>query len=114
MERFREYSPAGTLTLERHSLHVSDGARLICLVETTAVDAGAAAGSAPSTATRYQFGNSLGSAVLELDPTAAVLTYEEYYPYGSTSFQTGTSAAEVSLKRYRYTGKERDPETGLY
>ena len=24
------------------------------------------------------------------------------------------SAAEVSLKRYRYTGKERDEETGLY
>jgi RHS repeat-associated protein len=113
-EVYREYSPAGTLTLERQSLHVPDGAQLICLVETTTVDASAAAGSAPSTATRYQFGNLLGSAVLELDPTAAILTYEEYYPYGSTSFKTGSSAAEVSLKRYRYTGKERDPETGLY
>jgi RHS repeat-associated protein len=113
-EVYREYSPTGTLTLQRQSLHVPDGARLICLVETTTVDASVPAGSGPSTVTRYQFGNLLGSAVLELDPTAAILTYEEYYPYGSTSFQTGSSAAEVSLKRYRYIGKERDPETGLY
>ena len=35
------------------------------------------------------------------------------YPYGSTSYQAGRSVAEVSLKRYRYTGKERDEETGL-
>jgi RHS repeat-associated protein len=113
-EVYREYSPTGTLTLERQSLHVPDGAQLTCLVETTTVDASATADSAPSTVTRYQFGNLLGSAVLELDPTGAILTYEEYYPYGSTSFQTGASAAEVSLKRYRYTGKERDVETGLY
>ena len=44
---------------------------------------------------------------------ARVITYEEYYPYGSTSYQAGRSLAEVSLKRYRYTGKERDEETGL-
>jgi RHS repeat-associated protein len=44
----------------------------------------------------------------------AVISYEEYYPYGSTSFQVGRSSTEVSLKRYRYTGKERDEETGLY
>jgi RHS repeat-associated protein len=113
-EVYREYSPAGQLTLERQSLHVADGARLVCLVETTTVDAGAKAGTVPSAVTRYQFGNLLGSAVLELDPTAAILTYEEYYPYGSTSFQSGSSAAEVSLKRYRYTGRERDQETGLY
>ena len=30
-----------------------------------------------------------------------------------TSYQAGRSAAEVSLKRYRYTGKERDEESGL-
>ena len=46
--------------------------------------------------------------------TAQIISYEEYYPYGSTSYQAGRSAAEVSLKRYRYTGMERDEETGLY
>jgi RHS repeat-associated protein len=49
-----------------------------------------------------------------LDELAAVISYEEYYPYGSTSYQAGRTVAEVSLKRYRYTGKERDEETGLY
>jgi RHS repeat-associated protein len=62
---------------------------------------------------RYQLNNHLGSACLELDRDGAVISYEEYYPYGSTSYQAGHSVAEVSLKRYRYTGKERDEETGL-
>ena len=44
---------------------------------------------------------------------AQIISYEEYYPYGSTSYQAGRSQTEVSLKRYRYTGKERDEETGF-
>ena len=57
--------------------------------------------------------NHLGSASVELDEDGALISYEEYHPYGTTAFQAGRSAAEVSLKRYRYTGKERDEETGL-
>ena len=113
-EIYREYSPAGALTLERQSLVIPDGAALVCLIETTTTDSTAAPGAVPTTVSRYQFGDLLGSAVLELDVAAAILSYEEYYPYGSTSFQTGRSAAEVSTKRYRYTARERDPETGLY
>ena len=67
----------------------------------------------PHNSLRYQFGNHLGSASLELDDAGQIISYEEYYPYGSTSYQAGRSAAEVSLKRYRYTGKERDEETGF-
>jgi len=113
-EVYREYSPTGTVTLERQTLHVADVGKLVCLVETTGIDGSAAPGATPSSLSRYQFGNLLRSAVLELDSAAAIISYEEYYPYGSTSFQTGRSVAEVSLKRYRYTGKERDNETGLY
>lgn len=114
-EVYREYGAGGAVTLERQTLHVSDGAGRICLLETTTVDSGAAAvPPASSTLARYQLGNTLGSAVLELDEGAAIISYEEYYPYGSTSFQSGRSAAEVSLKRYRYTGKERDEESGFY
>src|SRR5260370_9397700 len=65
------------------------------------------------TTIRYQFDNHLGSSCLELDENAAVITYEEYYPYGSTSYHAGRSLVEVSLKRYRFTGKERDNETGF-
>jgi RHS repeat-associated protein len=62
---------------------------------------------------RYQLANHLGSSVLELDQHAQVISYEEYYPYGSTSYQAVRLRTETP-KRYRYTGKERDTETGLY
>jgi len=42
-----------------------------------------------------------------------LISYEEYHPYGTTAFQAGRSVAEVHQKRYRYTGKERDEETGF-
>jgi RHS repeat-associated protein len=113
-EIYRQYDSTGNnIILERQSLHVSDGATRICLLETTTIDTSAPA-TAPSIATRYQLSNHLGSAVLELDISAAIISYEEYHPYGSTSFQGGRTMAEVSLKRYRYTGKERDAENGFY
>jgi RHS repeat-associated protein len=107
LEMYREYDGAGNTTLERQTLRAMDDKRRIALVETKM-------GVPPSPAIRYQFDNHLGTACLELDDSAAVVTYEEYYPYGSTSYQAGRSAAEVSLKRYRYTAKERDEESGLY
>jgi RHS repeat-associated protein len=109
-EVYRTYDGAGTgVLLERETLHVMDDQQHIALVETrTQGDDGS-----PPQVIRYQFGNHLGSASLELDGQAQIISYEEYYPYGSTSYQAGRSAAEVSLKRYRYTGKERDEETGF-
>ncbi|MGA9671371.1 MAG: RHS repeat-associated core domain-containing protein, partial [Terracidiphilus sp.] len=112
-EVYREYDNNGNTTLESHTLHVMDGSRRIALVETTTVDTSAAASSLPTSLTRYQYDNHLGSACLELDSTGAVVTYEEYYPFGSTSYQAGASLTEVNQKRYRYIGKERDVETGL-
>jgi RHS repeat-associated protein len=111
-EVFREYR-AGEIALQRESLHVTDDRRRICLIEAKTAS-NAAQNSLPITAIRYQFGNHLGSACLELDEEAAVISYEEYYPYGSTSYQAGRNGLDVSAKRYRYTGKERDEETGLY
>lgn len=49
-----------------------------------------------------------------LDSTATIISYEEYHPYGTTSYRSGRTETEVSLKRYKYVGKERDEETGLY
>ena len=54
------------------------------------------------------------SACLELDQTAQIISYEEYHPFGTTSYRSGRTETEVSLKRYKYVGKERDEETGLY
>jgi RHS repeat-associated protein len=113
-EIYREYDGSGmTVTLERASLHVMDGQQRIAIAETKTIDDQTPAFE-PLPVIRYQLGNHLGSASLELDVAGAVISYEEYFPYGSTSYQAGRGAAEVGLKRYRYTGKERDGGSGLY
>ena len=99
--------------MERETLHIMDDKRRIALVETKTTEDGDAL-HAPTPKQRYQLANHLGSACLEVDEAGGLITYEEYSPYGDTTYQAGTSAAEVSLKRYRYTGKERDEEIGLY
>ena len=45
--------------------------------------------------------------VVEIDPDGDPISYEEFYPFGGTSFRSGEPE-----KRYRYTGKEHDEETG--
>jgi RHS repeat-associated protein len=86
------------------------------LVETVTQNADAAP---PSTErigtrlTRYELHNHLGSATLEVDETAQVISYEEYHPFGTTSYQAYTPAIRIAGKRYRNTGMERDDETGL-
>ena len=112
-EIYRELAGDGvTIELRRETLHVMDGDQRLALVETQTIDDAAPLPS-PSPVTRYQLGNHLGSATLELDAAAHLLSYEEYTPYGSTSYQAARGLAETSLKRYRYTAMERDTETGL-
>ena len=103
----------GTLETERETLHIMDDQRRIALVETLTVENGNRAAT-PVPVQRYQLDNHLGSASLELDGTASIISYEEYYPYGDTSYRAGRNASEVSRKRYRYTGKEKDEESSLY
>lgn len=62
---------------------------------------------------RYQYGNHLGSVGLELDESAQIISYEEYHPYGTSAYRLMNTALEVPAKRYRYTGMERDEESGL-
>jgi RHS repeat-associated protein len=113
-EIYREFNGGGnTVNLERETLHVRDDRQRIALVETKTAENGISI-SAPIPVQRYQLGNHLGTACLELDKDGGLISYEEYHPYGTTAFQVTNSAAEVSLKRFRYTGKERDEETGLY
>jgi RHS repeat-associated protein len=112
-EVYREYANDGEqVTLERETLRLMDDKQRIALVETKTID-GAVPVTTRAPLVRYQLGNHLGSASLELDDAGRIVSYEEYHPYGSTSYQAGRNAAEVSLKRYRYTGMERDEESGL-
>ena len=109
-EVFRVYEADGaTVKLERESLHVMDKQQRIALVETRTQ------GNDDSLAQliRYQFNNHLGSSILELDELGRIISYEEYTPYGSTSYQAARSQTEAKRKWYRYVGLERDEESGF-
>jgi RHS repeat-associated protein len=112
-ELYREYDGVGSsVSLERETLHIMDDQQRIALVETKTIDIASPLTPHPSLVC-YQFGNHLGSASLELDEAGQMISYEEYHPYGTTSYQAVRSDIEASPKRYRYTGKERDEETGF-
>ncbi|VVO04135.1 hypothetical protein PS710_02909 [Pseudomonas fluorescens] len=102
---------ANTATLERETLHIMDDEKRIALVETRTLDT-TGNDQAPPRLIRYTFGNHLGSASLELDEQAQIISYEEYSSYGSSTYQGVRSSVETA-KRYRYTGRERDEESGL-
>ncbi|MDB5200367.1 MAG: spvB [Chitinophagaceae bacterium] len=109
IEIYRERNNAGT-TLERETLHVMDDRTRIAMVDTPVI---VPAGNNENQLIRYQYDNHLSSSTLELDDAAQTISYEEYFPYGTTSFSTIDATREIAAKRYRYTGKERDEETGF-
>ncbi|MEG3838645.1 SpvB/TcaC N-terminal domain-containing protein [Microcoleus sp. herbarium14] len=112
-EIYREFNSDGNdIKLERETLHIMDDKQRIVLVESKTITN--PDDESPAQLIRFQFGNHLGSVSLELDDRANVISYEEYYPYGSTSYQAVDKSIKAAAKRYRYTGKERDEETGLY
>jgi len=113
-EVYRKRDSLGNLLVERETLHGMDGARRVVLVEIKTVDVDAGGAFTVVSRFRFQLDNHLGSASLEVDEAGLVIGYEEYHPYGTTAYASGRSGVEVSGKRYRYTGKERDEETGLY
>jgi RHS repeat-associated protein len=109
-EIYREWSGSEpTSLLERKTLHILDDKKRVAIVETRTHDAGQAA----EPLCRYQFANHVGSACLELDANCDIISYEEYTPYGNTSFQAVNAGIRSAAKRYRYTSKERDEETGF-
>jgi RHS repeat-associated protein len=110
---FEIYRGFGANALTRETLHIMDDKQRIALVETKTIENGNPINAAIPVQ-RYQLGNHLGSAILELDKDGGLISYEEYHPYGTTAFQVMNGGAEVSLKRYRCTAKERDEETGFY
>ena len=110
-EIYRKYNTDG-IKLERETLHIMDDKQRIALVETRTIDNTGGNDPTPQQLIRYQLSNHLRSASVELDEQAQIISYEEYYPYGSTSYQAVRKQTETP-KRYRFTGKERDEETGF-
>ncbi len=112
-EIYRKFENS-SLIIERTTVHVSDDTGRIAMLEMrTEGNAGDDHGTAEEL-TRYIYSNHLQSASLELDETGDVISYEEYHPYGTTSYQAMNASIHAVAKRYRYTGKERDEESGLY
>lgn len=101
-----------TISIERQTLHVMDDQTRVAMVERKTIDT-SVVGFTPTSRTRYQLDDHLGTACVEVDPTGAIISYEEHLPYGGVAYRAANSAIDVSPKRYRYTGKERDDESGL-
>jgi len=103
IHRERASTPSAGIEFERQTLHLMDDQRRVAIVETKTRE-GSTDIATPISRWRFQLDNHLGSAMIELDEAANVITYEEYHPYGSTAFHTA-DGAEVSAKRYRYRGR---------
>lgn len=102
------------LVSTRQSLRVMNGDTCVTIVETAIVEQSLLRNQTEERRFRYQLDNNLGSSVVELDETAKVISYEEYFPYGGTSVIASSNEIEVSPKVFRYSGKEADDSTGLY
>lgn len=103
--------------LERETIHIMDDQTRIAMIDTE-TEARLLLGipigrTTPIQTIRYQLSNHLGSSNLELDEHAEVISYEEYHPFGTTAYQAKSASIKAAAKRYRYTGMERDEETGL-
>jgi RHS repeat-associated protein len=95
--------------LERVSQSLMDEAHRFVMIETrNDVDDGT-----EKQLVRYQLSNHLGSTALELNENGEVISYEEYHPYGTTAYFAKNATIKAAAKRYRFTGMERDEETGL-
>lgn len=109
-EIYRKYNSNGQAQkMERESLHIMDDKRRIALVETKTLDTTNIIDERNNDVVnqpiiRYQISNHLGSACFELDGDAKVISYEEYYPYGSTAYQAKNKSIKAAAKRYRYSG----------
>jgi len=57
---------------------------------------------------KYNFDDHLGSSNILVDDSGTLVNQEEYYPFGETSF------GSYAKKRYRFCGKEKDEESGMY
>ncbi len=91
---------------ENNTLHVMDNQSRIAMVRI-----GLPFQGDMSPKVQYHLGDHLGSAnvVIGGDDSADAIfrNREEFFPYGETSF------GSFGRKRYRFTGKERDEESGL-
>ena len=110
VEIYREYAADGTtITLERETLHVTDGDRPSRWSRPGPPGPTRRPRSSCATSTATIWARPCSNSTTRSN----IISYEEYFPFGSTSYQAVASQTDLP-KRYRYTGKERDEENDLY
>jgi RHS repeat-associated protein len=92
----------GASAVTNNLLHVMDDKQRIAITRV-----GRPPSKDTTPAVKYQLADHLGSSNAVVDSTGALVNREEYAPYGETTF------GSYAKKRYRYTSKERDEESGL-
>jgi len=120
-ELYRRTSASGETLEEIESHHLFEGELRVLLVDDV-IFVRQSSQPGPNrlsdeepTLFRYQYGNHLGSVALELDGSsdARIISYEEFHPYGTNAYRLMNTSFKAPAKRYRYTGMERDEESGL-
>jgi RHS repeat-associated protein len=85
-------------------IHLMDGEQRIALLRVGAPFSG---DESQNPALQYILGDHLGNSSMTTNGFGTLVHREEFTPYGETSF------GGYGEKRYRFTGKERDEESGL-
>src|SRR5262249_927983 len=99
---FEHHRWGGVQSSENNHVHVMDDKQRIAFVRLGAVHP-----DDQGPAFQFHLGDHLGSSNVVVDSDGALINREEFTPYGETSF------GSFARKRYRFTGKERDEESGL-
>ncbi len=92
-------------TYEKNYIHIMDDKSRIAEIR---INVGSAFPGDITEDAVYILEDQIGSSVVRLKNNGTVIDKEEYYPFGDSSLRTFT------YKRFRYVGKERDAESGLY
>ena len=87
---------------ENNHLHLMDDARRIALLRL-----GLAHPDDAGPPVQFHLGDHLGGSNVVVDDSGGFVNREEFTPYGETSF------GSFARKRYRFSGRERDEESGL-
>jgi RHS repeat-associated protein len=93
---------SGAQAGENNHVHVMDDTQRIALVRL-----GNAHLDDRGPAVQFHLADHLGSSNVVVNSSGALVNHEEFTPYGETSF------GSFARKRYRFTGMERDEESGL-
>jgi len=95
---------SGTIDPDKHwnTLHVMDGNSRLATVRVGEDE------DDDTPEVKYNLEDHLGNSSVMVDDEGDLVNREEYYPFGDTSF------GAFAKKRYRYNGKEKDNESGLY